>query len=857
MGWLIASAWRAQAQIPVPQITYIFPSGGQRGQTVTVNVSGANLQGSTAVIVSGAGVTARVAPTADGKGLQNTNAGAMPMVVTIAPDAPLGVREVRVFGPRGVSNAGRLIVGAYAEMNETEPNNKLSQAQKINTPITINGQINGAEDEDLFSFEAKEGQEFAFEVDSFPLTFSLDSALILRDAQGRELATGRDPYRFDASLTYTFKKSGTYLIQIRDWTYSNGANFTYRLTVGTVPFITSVFPAGGQKGTQANVTLNGVNLPTKTQTVNVPADAAPSTLIPVSAGASNSVLFHVGATPEGIESEPNDKRENATRFAGVPLTINGRLDKPGDRDYFVFPGQSGQRFIFEVFSRRLNAPMDSIVYLYGPQGNEVSLNDDGVPGSKDSRIDFTFPATGDFTLMIRDAANRGGENFVYRIAIAPPPGQDFTLTATPDAPNVGLGGSAVITVNCQRLNGFNGEIALSIPNPPPGISVIPGVIRAGQNVALMSVTAAADAPVNFAPLEIVGTATINNQTVIKSAMPTETFTKRSDGQGQRAVSLNVMGIGEQPPYALKTSVTQLTLVQGQAAQVPVQVVRKMGFNGAINVTLGAQPQLNNINAPQVTIAGDKSEGVFTINAAANAGTINYGMFISGNANNVVQTTTLFALNVVAPPMALAINPNNPTVMMGAAVPVKVTLTRNNNFAGEVALSLAGLPNGVTGNMVTVPGDQKEATLMITASGAAAPGATQNITVKATTKVNGQDVTLSSPPLTLTVNAPFTLAVAPNNPSVQQGGTVQVKVTLTRNNFAGEVTLSLINLPKGVTAEEIKIAGDQKEATLTLTAADDAEVGNKSNVMVKATSTLNGQAVSINSPAVTLAVGKKG
>lgn len=749
VGLIAASAGWAQAQ--TPQIGYIFPPGGQRGQTVTVTVNGQNLQGTTAVLFSGTGVTGRVAPTADGKGLQNTNAGALPVVVTIAPDAPLGVREVRVFGPRGVSNVGRFSVGAHPEVNETEPNNKLPQAQKVVTPVTMNGQINGTEDEDLFAFEAKEGQRFAFVVESFPLTFALDSVLTLRDAQGRPLATGRDPHRFDASLTYTFQKSGTYVLQIHDWTFSGGAHFVYRLTIGAVPFITSVFPAGGQKGTNVVVTLSGVNLPTTTQTVHVPADAVGP--MPISVGGSNSVPFYVGELPEGVEQEPNDTRETATRFASLPLTINGRIEKPGERDYFVFPAQAGQRFIFEVFGRRIGSPLDSLLTLYNAQGNEVTAPADDMQGSKDSRLDFTFPTTGDYVLMIRDVTGRGGEDFVYRLVIAPPGGPDFTLTASPDAPNIGQGGNTVITVNCNRLNGFNGDIVLSVPQPPPGITVTPSILRVGQSVTLMSLTAAPNAAVNVTALDIVGTATIGDKTVTRRAAPMEAFTRRADGNpGQRPVEMRVLGIAEQPLFVVATPVAQLTLVQGQAVQVPVTVVRKVGFNGAINLTLGAQPQLDNINAPQVTIGGDKNEGVFTIKAEGNAGTQTYAAFINGNANNVNQTTAVFTLTVIPPPITLAVNPNNPTIEQGGTAQVKVTVTRHNNFAGEITLKFANLPKGITAGEVKSAGNQNEVTLALTAAADAEVGNKQNIVVTATTTVNGQAVTLNGPTVTLMVHA---------------------------------------------------------------------------------------------------------
>lgn len=756
IGLLAATMGTAHAQ--TPQVGFIFPAGGQRGQTVNVTVNGQNLQGATTVLFSGTGVTGKIAPTADGKGLQNTNANALPIVVTIAPDAPLGVHEVRVFGPRGMSNVGRLMVGVYPEASEVEPNSKHTQAQRINLPVTVNGQANPAEDVDFFAFNAQAGQQVVFKVDSFPLTFALDSVLILRDRRGRELATGRSPHRFDASLTYTFKESGTYVVEIRDWTYTGGANFVYRLTVGSIPYVTSVFPAGGRKGTRVNVALNGVNLGALTrQEVSIPPDASPSKPLPISfttpQGISNTVPLVGGDTPEIIEQEPNDTRATATRLADLPLTINGRMDKPGDKDCWQFPAQKGRRFIFEVMSRRIGSPLDSVLYLYGSDGKELTMNDDGVPGTKNSRVDFTFPADGNYTLMMRDLANRGGERFVYRIVIVPPPSPDFTLTATPDAVNVGQGSTAIVTVNCQRLNGFKGDVALNVPNPPPGITVSGGLIRADQNATLLSVTAASNAQISFAPLEMVGTATVNNQTVTKRVAPMEIFNRRAgQGQAQREVSARFLSIAEQPLFALKTNVNTITVMQGQQVQIPVTVTRKAGFKGNVNVTLSAQPALSNkLRAPQVTIPADKNEGIFNIDAASDAPSLTYLAFLNGNADKTTQPTPLFTLNVVDAPVSLAVSPNNPTLTQGGTAQVKVTLTRKNNFAGEVTLSLADPPKGVSASEVKVLGNQKEATFTLNAAADAAVGSKPNVVMKASFNLDGQVVTLKGPAITLTVN----------------------------------------------------------------------------------------------------------
>src|SRR5262245_62063473 len=89
----------------VPQQTTIFPSGAQLGTTASATVEGANLQGATAVLVSGEGVTAKIT--------KNDNASSLPVQFTVASTAEPGMREVRVVTPRGTSNPGYISLGLY------------------------------------------------------------------------------------------------------------------------------------------------------------------------------------------------------------------------------------------------------------------------------------------------------------------------------------------------------------------------------------------------------------------------------------------------------------------------------------------------------------------------------------------------------------------------------------------------------------------------------------------------------------------------------------------------------------------------------------------------------------------------
>ena len=86
-----------------------------------------------------------------------------------------------------------------------------------------------------------------------------------------------------------------------------------------------------------------------------------------------------------------------------------------------------------------------------------------------------------------------------------------------------------------------------------------------------------------------------------------------------------------------------------------------------------------------------------------------------------------------PGKIVAAVPNGGAFKKGAAADVKVTLTRKNNFAGPVKVSLV-LPDGVktiSSNTVDIPADKTEATLTLTAAADAAAGDIAHAVIRAT------------------------------------------------------------------------------------------------------------------------------
>ena len=73
--------------------------------------------------------------------------------------------------------------------------------------------------------------------------------LALYDAHGKEVAYD-DDYRFnpDPTILYQAPNDGQYALAIYDAIYRGREDFVYRITLGEMPFVTSVFPLGGRAG---------------------------------------------------------------------------------------------------------------------------------------------------------------------------------------------------------------------------------------------------------------------------------------------------------------------------------------------------------------------------------------------------------------------------------------------------------------------------------------------------------------------------------------------------------------------------------------------------------------------------------
>jgi hypothetical protein len=473
--------------------------------------------------------------------------------VTIAPDAEPGEHEIRLVTLRSVSNPLAFHVGQVPEVAKKpmvtaiqQVLGKEAQALRkrlpgddefsISVPCTVNGQTASGE-VNRYRFEARRGQRLVlttlgrqlvpFIADAVPGWFQ--PVLTLYDADGKEVAYD-DDYRFkpDPTIFYEVPRDGEYVFAIRDSLYRGREDFVYRITIGELPFITSIFPLGGRVGAPATPQFEGWNVQ-GAELTSLPADAAPglySLAVRRQGLVSNRVPFALDTLPAIFEREPNNSVANAQKVT-LPIIIDGRIDKPDDWDVFQFAGKSNDTVVAEVQARRLDSPLDSVIKLTDAAGNLLAFNDDyedlGAALNThhaDSYFMARLPADGTYYVHIGDTARHGGEEYAYRLRVSAPQ-PDFELRAVPSS--LGLRGksSASLTVYAQRKDGFAGPIKLSLKDPPAGFSAAPVTLSGTQTVARLTVKCNLVATKEPVALSILGAAKIGGQELAREAVPAE------------------------------------------------------------------------------------------------------------------------------------------------------------------------------------------------------------------------------------------------------------------------------------------------------------------------------------------------
>jgi len=263
-------------------------------------------------------------------------------------------------------------------------------------------------------------------------------------------------------------------------------------------------------------------------------------------------------------------------------------------------------------------------------------------------------------------------------------------------------------------------------------------------------------------------------------------------------------------FSLTASPSTVNVTAGASGKtVAVSATAANGFAGNITVAIGGLPSEVTAAPSTLTLTPGTPQNV-TITASSTATSGNVTVTVTGMSGSLTHTAN-FALTVTAeppPPPAgdfmLAVNPATLMLTDGAAGQnISVSASPVNGFNSAVAISISGLPAGVTASPSTLmikPGTPQN--VKLTAASNAGAG-------KATVTLTGTSGTLShtvTAALTVVAATPppvadFSLSETPTSLALTTGAAGQA-VSLTAkavNGFTGTVTVTYSGLPSGVVA----------------------------------------------------------
>ena len=738
-AFVLLSAIPAAASSPV--LGAVRPAGGTRGTDVVLTLAGARLGDAQEILWYQPGVETLGIATVDDNSFQAT--------IRIAPEARLGLYDLRVRTATGLSHLRTFSVGAFPEVAEVEPNNDFEAPQEIPLGVTVAG-VAENEDDDYFIIEASKGQRITAEVEGIRLGIALfDPYVAILDLDRFELARSDDAplVRQDGIVQIIAPEDGRYIVQVRESAYQGNGNCLYRLHVGPYTRPRATLPSGGPLGETVEVHWIGDIEGDRTEAVTLPIEPDPTFGLFAEDDrgiAPDPNPFRLSTFGNVIEAEPNASHDEAAPFT-PPMALEGVIGEDNDSDHFVFEAKAGQVFDVRTYARTLGSPLDAVVWVASKDGVMVGANDDN--GSPDSYYRFSAPADGPYVVAIRDLLNKGGPTHTYRIEVTPV-APKLTLSPQNENPQLGVinapvprGNRLALLLNAGRAD-FGGDLAITAEGLPEGVAMEADTMTA--NIATMPVlfNASADAPIGGTLATLNGAHTDPNV-----AIPSEFSQTVELVQGvnnvpfwTRTVDRLAVSVAEEAPFAIEVVEPKVPVVRNGSMQLKVVATRAEGFNAPIAVSLPWNPPGVG-SAGGVSIPEGQNEALIPLNANDNAPLQTWKVVVNGYADGptgpVVVSSQLAPLTVAE--KFLTLDFQRASAEQGSEAPLLVKVNKLTDFEGEATATLIGLPNAATAEPQAITKDTAEILFPIKVAAETPEGTHKNLFCQVVVTQNGEPI----------------------------------------------------------------------------------------------------------------------
>ncbi len=763
-----------RAHAASPQLSYVLPPGVQRGHEHVLTFTGAHLKDAEEALLYSTGITVKKVEVVDPQNVRVT--------VDVAPDCRLGEHIVQLRTHTGASDYRSFFVGALPGVDEKEPNNSFDQPQPIELNVCVAGVLQN-EDADYYRIHATKGQRLSIEIEGIRLGQAyFDPYLAILDKNRFELAAVDDTVllRQDGFLSVIIPVDGDYTILVRESSYRGAENCRYRLHVGNFPRPSVAYPAGGKRGEQLKVLFLGDAAGPIERQITVPVDPKVSADQFVEDGPAitpSAVPFRAFTDGNVMETEPNDAFETATQ-AELPLALNGRLEKPGNVDFFKFSAKKGQVWEIECYARRIGSPVDPVIYVYKADKNTLAGSDDA--RGQDSYLRWQVPEDGDYYIRVADHLNQGGPTYVYRVELSPvapslkigiPRVDRYSQTRqTIVVPRGNRYGTLILATRAD----FGGPIELLPQNLIPGVTMTAQPMHPSMNLMPVVFDAAEDAPIDGDLIDFRAKLADPKQPPLEGGF--ENVADFVLGEPNNAVYIAgtvqkvAMVVGDKVPYHLEIVQPKVPLIRAGTMNLKVLVHRDAGFDAPLTVLFPFNPPGVG-SAGAITIDKGKSEGVYPLNANGEALLGKWPMMVIGAADIDGQawvSSQLAELDIAD--RYVNFDMKRAACDKGQPTQVQCILAHNTPFEGNAKAELLGLPPGTTADPVEFTKDSKELLFQVKTTKDTPVGSHKSLFCQVTITQNGEPIIGTVGSTELQVNEPPAVAAAAPAPAAAAAAT---------------------------------------------------------------------------------------
>lgn len=405
-----------------PELTRLFPPGGQAGTVVEVEATGKF-------------------PVWPIQAWSDTDAirwsceeGSGKLKATIDAGAKPGLHWLRLYHPNGATSVRPFLVSDMPEQIEVEPNNRAAEANAVPAmPACFQGVLDKRGDVDVISVMLTAGQKLVATVDASQwLRSPVDAILQLLDSDGFVVAENLDHFGLDPSIEFLAPRDGKYFVRVFGFpaapdstiAFGGGVDWLYRLRLRLQSEVAAVLDSS-------------------------------STGYLGSEGSSHT-----------IEHGEAISRDTAIAIE-VPARLRGTIAQSGQQKYVRFKGVAGQTYRIQLRARELGSALDGTVAVLDAQGKQLSQQDD-VGNDRDPDLRWKAPADGDYLIEVSDFHQAGGPDYGFELlvnAVIP----DFSLSVPNDLIQLVVGKETEIQVKLNREGNFAGEIIVSLEGAPEGV----------------------------------------------------------------------------------------------------------------------------------------------------------------------------------------------------------------------------------------------------------------------------------------------------------------------------------------------------------------------------------------------------